>query len=135
MRGLQNESPDRSCETPELPLWHLTSQQSAQSVTWKLVIQVYNNAGTVDLAEDAVRLRWKSRWCLIRVPQEAQPLRVADAKAGPGREATKPGAKANLPVPISTALRRAGGSVARQSPTLKVCPNCTSRSSVEFRYY
>ena len=83
MRDCQNESPERPCETPELPLWQLTSQQSAQSVTWKLVIQVHNNAGTVDLAEDAVRLRWKSRWCLICLPEEAQPLRVADAKAGP----------------------------------------------------
>eukprot|EP00439_Symbiodinium_sp_Y106_P001409 s3997_g1.t1 len=80
MRDCQNESPERPCETPELPLWQLTSQQSAQSVTWKLVIQVHNNAGTVDLAEDAVRLRWKSRWCLICLPEEAQPLRVADAK-------------------------------------------------------
>ncbi|OLP82552.1 T-complex protein 1 subunit gamma [Symbiodinium microadriaticum] len=60
---------------------YMASNDPGEAEKWlQKTIQVYNNAGTVDLAEDAVRLRWKSRWCLIRVPQEAQPLRVADAK-------------------------------------------------------
>eukprot|EP00439_Symbiodinium_sp_Y106_P013625 s3997_g1.t4 len=60
---------------------YMASNDPAQAENWlQKTVQVHNNAGTVDLAEDAVRLRWKSRWCLICLPEEAQPLRVADAK-------------------------------------------------------